>query len=237
MEKPNSISAWILGVSLIFGLSSLGYLLGEAAIAHKQFERSVRVKGLAEREYNADIIIWPIQFTTASNDLADLYDEIERSSFEIKALMIRSGIEEEDVSYTSPSIVDKWAQQYGGEKAEFRYMAMQTVTVYSRQVDMVRGVMGQLSELGKQGIVFAGGYQSQPEYIFTRLNEIKPEMVEEATQNAREVAEKFASDSKSELGKIKSASQGQFSISARDQNNPHIKKVRVVSTIEYYLSD
>jgi uncharacterized protein len=92
--------------------------------------------------------------------------------------------------------------------------------------------------LGKEGIVFTGGnYQSQTEYLFTRLNEIKPEMIEEATRQAREVAQKFAADSQSTLGKIKKASQGQFSISDRDKNNPHIKKIRVVSTVEYYLSD
>lgn len=98
--------------------------------------------------------------------------------------------------------------------------------------------MRELSDLGKKGIVFSGGnYQSQTEYLFTRLNEVKPEMIEQATRKAREVAEKFASDSKSTLGKIRKATQGQFSISARDKNNPHIKKVRVVSTVEYYLSD
>ena len=98
--------------------------------------------------------------------------------------------------------------------------------------------MEEMSNLGKQGIVFTGSnYQSQTEYIFTRLNEVKPEMIEEATRKARQVAEKFASDSKSTLGKIRSASQGQFSINARDKNNPHIKKVRVVSTVAYYLSD
>ena len=138
-----------------------------------------------------------------------------------------------------PSITDKSAQQYGNQaKAEFRYTAMQTVTAYSKNIKSVRSVMGTLSELGKQGIVFSGGnYQSTTEYLFTRLNEAKPGMIEEATRKAREVAEKFASDSKSTLGKIRKASQGQFSINARDKNNPHIKKVRVVSTVEYYLSD
>ena len=98
--------------------------------------------------------------------------------------------------------------------------------------------MGQLSELGKQGIVLTGNnYAAQPEYLFTRLNSIKPQMIEEATRKAREVAEKFAQDSDSTLGKIRKARQGQFSISSRDNNNPQIKKVRVVSTIEYYLSD
>ena len=123
-------------------------------------------------------------------------------------------------------------------KAEFRYTASQIVTVYSEKIDTVRNVMNKMSSLGKQGIVFTGGnYQTQIEYIFMRLNEVKPEMIEEATRKAREVAQKFASDSKSALGKIKSAYQGQFSISARDNNNPHIKKVRVVSTVVYYLSD
>ena len=98
--------------------------------------------------------------------------------------------------------------------------------------------MGQLTELGKKGIVLnQNNYQANVEYIFTRLNEVKPMMIEEATTKAREVAEKFAKDSQSVLGKIKRASQGQFSISARDRNNPHIKKLRVVSTVEYYLSD
>ena len=98
--------------------------------------------------------------------------------------------------------------------------------------------MKSLPELGKTGIAFTGSnYQGQTEYIFTRLNEVKPEMIEEATKKAREVAQKFATDSASQLGKIRRARQGQFSISARDKNSPHIKKVRVVSTVEYYLSD
>jgi hypothetical protein len=98
--------------------------------------------------------------------------------------------------------------------------------------------MNGLAQLGKQGIAFTGGdYQNKTEYLFTRLNEIKPAMIQEATTKAREVALKFAQDSDSKLGKIKRASQGQFSINPRDKNNPHIKKIRVVSTVEYYLSD
>jgi hypothetical protein len=93
-------------------------------------------------------------------------------------------------------------------------------------------------ELGKQGIAISGeDYQSRTEFLFTELNSIKPAMIEEATENARQVAEKFAQDSSSRLGKIRRAQQGQFSISDRDNNTPYIKKVRVVSTLEYYLSD
>jgi hypothetical protein len=98
--------------------------------------------------------------------------------------------------------------------------------------------MPKLTELGKMGIVFSqNNYDAQVEYIFSRLNDVKPKMIEESTTNARSVAKKFASDSQSRLGKIKKATQGQFSISNRDKNTPYIKQVRVVSTIEYYLAD
>lgn len=239
MQQYSKTSAFILGVFIFFGLASLGYLLAGAAIDFKQFDRSVTVKGLSEREFKADIVIWPIQFTAAGNNLETLYESIEANTSKIKGFLGNSGISLDEISFASPAITDKSAQQYGGNaKPEFRYSAIQTVTVYSKNIDAVISLMGSLSTLGKQGIVFSGGnYQSQTEYLFTRLNEVKPEMIEEATRKAREVATKFAADSESKLGKIKKASQGQFSISARDKNNPHIKKVRVVSTVEYYLSD
>lgn len=239
MKQYSKASAFILGAFIFAGLASLGYLLAAAAIEFKQFDRSVTVKGLSEREFKADIVIWPIQFTAAGNDLESLYGSIEANTSKIRDFLGDSGISLEEITFASPAITDKSAQQYGGNaKPEFRYTAIQTVTVYSKNIKAVIGVMGSLSTLGKQGIVFSGGnYQSQTEYLFTRLNEVKPEMIEEATRKAREVATKFASDSDSQLGKIKKASQGQFSISARDKNNPHIKKIRVVSTVEYYLSD
>jgi hypothetical protein len=238
MQEQLRASAFILGVSLFLGLLSLGYLLGNAAIRFKEYERSVTVKGLSEREVDADIVIWPIQFTAAGNDLAGLYGSIEASTKRIRDFLEAGGFTMEEISVSAPTITDKSAQQYGDNRAEFRYAAVQTVTVYSGRVANARALMAKLSALGKQGIVFSGAnYQARTEYLFTRLNEIKPAMVEAATRQARQVAEKFAADSDSTLGKIRRASQGQFSISDRDQNNPHIKKVRVVSTIEYYLSD
>ncbi len=199
----------------------------------------MRVKGLSEREYKADIVIWPIQYTLASNQLGALYDQLEANAAAVSRFLLENGIAAQEITRAAPVIIDKSAQQYGGGgRAEFRYTASQSVTVYSTKVDAVRELMGQVSQLGKQGIVLTGGdYQSQTEYLFTRLNEVKPVMIEEATTKAREVALKFAADSQSVLGKIKRASQGQFSISDRDRNNPHIKRLRVVSTVEYYLSD
>lgn len=239
MSEQRVIPAWILGISIIIGLSALGFLLGKALLDMKQLERSVTVKGLSEHEYPADIVIWPIQFTEADNDLGNLYQTMESGTDKINQFLADKGITNSEITINAPAITDKSAQQYGGgQRAEFRYTAIQTVTVYSENIDAIRMAMSALSELGKQGLVLSGdNYQAQSEYLFTRLNEIKPKMIEEATQNAREVAEKFAADSNSHLGKIKRASQGQFSISARDNNNPHIKKVRVVSTIEYFLSD
>ncbi|PLY13617.1 MAG: hypothetical protein C0631_13635 [Sedimenticola sp.] len=239
MQTNSKTGMAILGVFVFLGLTALGYLLSEAAIKFKTFDRSVTVKGLSEREFKSDIVIWPIQFSVASNDLGNIYTTIDDQTQKIRIFLKESGIDESEITVATPAITDKSAQHYGGEfNVEFRYTAMQTVTVYSKNIDAARKVMSTLSKLGKQGIVFTGdAYQSQTEYLFTRLNDVKPDMIEEATRKAREVAQKFAADSDSVLGKIKSASQGQFSISDRDKNNPHIKQVRVVSTVEYYLSD
>jgi hypothetical protein len=238
MPENRKTASFILGLSIFLGLLALGYLLGDAAIRFKEYERTVTVKGLSEREVDADIVIWPIQFTVASNDLAGLYSALDASTSRIRGFLEANGFTEDEITVAAPTITDKSAQQYGNNKAEFRYVAVQAVTVYSTNIANARAVMTRLFELGKQGIVLTGGdHRSQTEYLFTRLNAVKPGMIEAATRQAREVAEKFAADSQSTLGKIKRASQGQFSIANRDKNNPHIKKVRVVSTVEYYLSD
>ncbi|MBM6550133.1 SIMPL domain-containing protein [Marinomonas ostreistagni] len=235
----NIKSAGVLGASLVVGALALGWLINGTANDLKSYERSVTVKGLAEREVQADVAIWPIQFTVASNDLEGLYAQVEDNTAKVAAFLADNQISEEAITINPPMIVDKLAQQYGNNSgAEFRYNAVQKVTVYSNKIDQVRAAQSQLSALGRQGIVLSGdSYQTRTDYLYTGLNDIKPEMIEQATQNAREVGEKFAADSNSKLGKIKRASQGQFSINDRDQNNPHIKNVRVVSTITYYLAD
>ncbi|MFT5315249.1 MAG: hypothetical protein ACI9UK_001081 [Candidatus Krumholzibacteriia bacterium] len=240
MEKMmNSRSSAILGVLLVVAGGVLGWSLGTGALNVKALDRTVVVKGLAEKEVQADVVIWPIAYTVADNDLNALYQTLDMNSDQIEDYLNSAGVPESEVSRNTPAIVDKLAQQYGGgNEGGFRYTATQIVTVYSIDVLRVREVQSGLAELGKKGIVFSGEqYGYKTEYMFTGLNDIKPSMVEEATRNAREVAEKFAHDSQSSLGRIKSARQGQFSISDRDRNNPHIKKVRVVSTVEYYLTD
>lgn len=239
MDIQSNRGLTIIGAAIFLGLVAFGFILGNAAITFKEYERTVTVKGLAEEEHLADIVIWPIQFTEASNQLEDIYEQLENSGEKVRKFLIDRGVTEDEISISTPLVTDKSAQRWGGQQdAQFRFVADQTVTIYSEDVGKVREVMSQLADLGKQGITLSGDeYQVRPEYIFNSLNDIKPQMIEAATKEARAVAEKFAEDSNSQLGKIKTAYQGQFSISPRDNNNPHIKNVRVVSTVVYYLSD
>jgi len=239
MSSVNMRNQWVLGLFIFAGLASLGYLLGGSIVRFKELDRVVSVKGLAEREVTADIVLWPIQFIHAENDLGALYAGLEKDTAAVRSFLEDKGFTGAEISVSPPAINDKLAQSYGGEAGlEFRYSATQTVTVYSDKIDLVREATRDLVTLGKRGLVLVGNdWDNRTEYIFTRLNEIKPAMIEEATRKAREVARKFAADSESRLGKIKSARQGQFSIAPRDNNNPHIKKVRVVTTVQYYLVD
>jgi hypothetical protein len=239
MNNKPVYSAILLGGFVCIGLMALGYQISKGIIHIKSLDRTVTVKGLSEREVPADIAIWPITFQEAGNDLNGLFSSIQQKNALVVDYLQNLGVKTEEISVSPPGILDKQAAGYSGSDTfKFRYSGDSTITVYSENVVNIREAMNRLVELGKQGIAFARqGYQTQTEFIFTKLNDIKPEMIEEATKNAREVAEKFARDSNSTLGKIKRASQGQFSIGNRDNNTPYIKKVRVVSTIEYYLSD
>jgi hypothetical protein len=239
LNNKNIISAFILGLFLCLGLVALGYQVSKGIIYFKSLERTVTVKGLSEREVPANIAIWPITFKEAGNDLNQLYSSIQKKNEIVLKFLENAGIEREEISVSPPGILDKQAEGYGGsENIKFRYSANSTISVYTENVETVRNAMSKLVDLGKWDIALSRqNYQGQSEFIYTKLNEIKPEMIEEATKNAREVAEKFARDSNSKLGKIKKARQGQFSINNRDKSTPYIKKIRVVSTIEYYLSD
>lgn len=200
--------------------------------------RVVTVRGLSEREVEANKVTWPIVSKHVGNDLSSLYGEVETTNNAIVAFLKQNGISEKEFSVNAPKVQDMQADNYGGQQAPYRYNVTAVVVVTSTQVSKVNELMAKQSELMAKGIaIVAGDYNYQTLYEFTELNKIKPDMVADATKNARKAADKFAEDSQSKLGKIKSASQGQFSIEDRDQYTPYIKKVRVVSTIEYYLKD
>lgn len=229
---------FVLGLFLFLGLAALGYFIAASPAKFRAYERTVTVKGLSEREVVADTAIWPIVYSVAGNEIGEVYRLLDQDRERIMEFLKQRGFPIESITVTAPSVVDKVAQNYGGQPVELRYNAQQTITVYSDRITEVRASTSRLADLGRDGVLFTGNdYSASTEFLFNGLNEIKPNMIEEATRNARGVAEKFARDSESTLGKIKSARQGQFTITDRDKNNPHIKKVRVVSTIEYYLSD
>ena len=226
--------AIILAVAIL----CLGAFFYRAQIDVKDRDRVVFVRGLAEREVSADFVIWPIVYKEVSNDLAELSATLQSKSQILEKFLLENGIQKENITYSTPAIVDADGELYSGGKHAYRYVATVVATVATNNVELVRKAMEKQGELLKHGIAFSGGdYQYRTIYSFNGLNEIKPAMIDEATRNARTAAEKFAKDSDSKLGKIKTATQGVFSIENRDENTPHIKKVRVVTNVQYFLED
>lgn len=236
MANNRIVEALILSI----GLAVSAWVLGNGLLNFKKLDRSVEVKGLAEREVPADTAVLPIGFSVTGNDLGQLYAGIESRNLKIVSFLEALGFKAGEISISPPSITDRQAQAYGNAElaSRLRYTGKSVVTVYTRQVETVRQALPKLGDLGRQDIALnTGDYENRPRFLFTGLNALKPAMIEEATRNGRLAAEKFAKDSASTLGKIRRASQGQFSIEDRDQSTPYIKKVRVVSTIEFYLAD
>lgn len=224
---------------LTLGLVLLGLSIKSGIKTFSQRDRVVNVKGLSEMEVQADKVIWPLVYKDVGNDLPSLYDNMNLKNQTIVSFLKSNGITDEEISISAPQVVDLQAERYSSNTSPYRYNITSVITVSSDKVDLVRKLMSEQGELLRQGIAVSGGadYQYNVQFMFTKLNDVKPQMIEDATKNAREAAVKFAEDSNSKLGKIKSANQGQFSIADRDANTPHIKNVRVVSTIEYYLKD
>jgi len=238
-EKRKLGEAAVLGAFLCLAFAVLGYFVFQTAASVKESQRTVTVKGLSEKEVPANIAIWPIRFGEVNNDLVSLYATIQEKTALIVAFLKENGFSDAEISQAVPAIADRQADNYESPgKYQYRYAASLAVTVYTDKVDAVRKAMDKIVTLIQRGVVISGqGYQDRPTFLFTNLNGVKPDMVEEATRQARAVAEKFAKDSKSRLGKIKTADQGQFDIEDRDEHTPYIKKIRIVSTIEYYLTD
>ncbi|HPA75674.1 MAG TPA: SIMPL domain-containing protein [Deltaproteobacteria bacterium] len=238
MSDKRTKPALVLGAFLFLGLALCGYLVSTSILRIKALDRTITVKGLSEREVRANVAIWPIPFKEADNDLNTLSTRIQKKNAIVIDFLTKSGFSENEIFTSAPAVTDRLAQDYAGAEKALRYSGSSTISVYTDKVDLVRDSMKRLVDLGKQGVAISGqDYEYKTTFLFTGLNELKPAMVEEATRNAREVAIKFAQDSQSTLGKIRRASQGQFTIEDRDANTPYIKKVRVVSTVEYYLSD
>lgn len=214
-----------------------GAMLPLSVAKLKSYDRTVDVKGLCEKEVKADKVIWPLTYKVMGNDLSAALSEVDADNERIMSFLRKGGIADADITVKAPVISDKYANEYGNNDRVYRYLCTCVITVCTSEVDKVLSLQTGLSELMKGGVVLtANDWENQTQYKFEALNDIKPEMIEEATSNAREAARKFAQDSGSRLGKIKSATQGTFSIEDRDTNTPFIKKVRVVTYVTYYLN-
>jgi uncharacterized protein len=238
MEKVKILPSFVLGFFIFIGLGTLGYFFKTAFIESKNLERTVIVKGLSEKEVLSNIVIMPIKLTRTSNNLESLIIDIDNDTNKVIKFLKDNGLKDEDITLGAISIVDKMANEFSNQEFSIRYLATKVINIYSSEIEKVRALSGKLSELSQTGILFkTDDYDSKIEYVYTKLNDIKPSMIEEATSNARAVAQKFAHDSNSKLGKIKKATQGQFEVISRDKNSEHIKNIRIVSTVEYYLVD
>ncbi|MEG2121401.1 MAG: SIMPL domain-containing protein [Rikenellaceae bacterium] len=240
MEKSKSIivSASIFAIGIIIA----GWMLSAGVRHFKDSERVVVVKGVSERQVSADRVIWPLTYKQVGNNLPQLYTTIESTNTKIVNFLTTNGISIEEITIAPAEVFDNETERYRGpDMSSYRYNVTAVITVSTDKVDKVVALMSRQSDLLKQGIAVSstGDYRYATQFDFTSnaLTGIKPAMIEEATKNARTAGEKFAVDSQSELGKIKTANQGQFTISDRDANTPSIKIVRVVTTVEYYLKD
>lgn len=226
-----------MAVVVALGLLALGLCIRSGLRAIPDSQRTVDVRGLATREVPANRVTWPIVFKQVGNDLPTVYEQVSSTNDAIVKYLKDNGISDSDISISAPSMTDLTTDRYNTQPIPYNYSVQSVVTVSSDKVDKVRELINRQGELLRQGIAIQSDYSYPITYEYTELNSIKPEMIAEATANARQAADKFAEDSNSELGKIKTASQGQFSISDRDQYTPNIKTVRVVTSITYYLED
>ena len=232
----NLIKGIIAPLILAIGILGMGLAI-KAGIDNFAFrDRVVSVRGLAERTVMADQVTWPVSYAITGDDLPSLYDLSKANNETVLAFLTSNGIPRKDISINPPDVYDQSADQYNnsGNGPTFKFKLTSTITVLTTHVDKVRALLNRQAELLAKGIAFTNNNIT---YDYTRLNTIKPEMIAAATKHAREAADRFAADSDSKLGKIKSAEQGYFSIDDADPTTPYLKNVRVVTNVTFYLED
>lgn len=243
MPDQLRIAALLLAAVVVaVGVAVGGKFIGDGFRDGRSADRFVTVKGVSEREVVADLAVWPVRITETGDDLGATQSRLEQDVDALIVFLVGEGVAQENIMRGRVEVQDLLAQAYrpdGVEKG--RYILAQTVTVRTEDVQMVDAAASRIGELVKMGVVFAetGG----PSYVFTGLNEIKPDMIAEATKAAREGAQRFAEDSGSTVGAIRQANQGVFTIGPLvgwNNGNPAgaiEKRVRVVSTIDFFLRD
>lgn len=239
--KTSPLGVLALALAIIMG----GWFIGHGYRSGQTVDRYVTVKGLAERDVSADLAIWPLQLVAASDRLADAQASIDRDETAVLAFLGEHGVDTSLVSVQGVEVTDNMANQYGpGERTGPRYVVQQVLMVRSDDPEAIERASQDVGDLVGAGVVLKSGQgwgPAQPTYLFKRLNELKPEMIAEATSAAREAARQFAADSDTDLGGIRRANQGVFVILPRDEapgiqeQTQREKTIRVVATIDYYL--
>ncbi len=240
----------LLGLLLALGFTVGGWVLGAQIKATRLGDRYVTVRGLAERNVKSDLAIWPIDYKEAGDDLPSLYSRTEADRKVILQFLNQQGIQSSEIELGVVSVVDTHANEFGGgNRAPYRYIVDQQVTVMTSRVDLIAAAAQKTLYLLQQGIVLNSNPGQGLAYKFTGLNFIKPDMITEATRNARSAANRFASDSGSTVGSIRQANQGVFSILpansggdtgesdeiSSNADSSLMKTVRVVTSVQYYL--
>jgi hypothetical protein len=242
----NHPSSWATALIVACGLAAAGFLTGRGFTEARLGDRFVTVKGVSERDVEADLAIWTIQFTAGGNDLGAVQRTIAGNVELTLAFLERYDVGREQVSVAGVRVVDVAANPYQQGPTTNRYSMTQTVVVRSEEPRVVEEASQNVGELVESGVVLISGQEygpGGPTFVFRGLNDIKPEMIAEATSRAREAAQEFAADSDSRLAGIRRANQGVFQILPRDpapgvtEQSRIEKTVRVVSTVEYYLRD
>jgi hypothetical protein len=226
----------VAGSLIAVGLAVGGYFIGDGLFAARSTDRYVTVKGLAEREVVANLVIWPITFAVTADDLGTLQRRTDEGVVKIRAFLADE-FDQGEISVAAARVEDRQAQGMMGQARMERYVAQSTVIVRTPRIDTVRSAMERTGDLVKQGVALIRSYENTTEYLYTSLDQIKPEMIREATKDARRAAQQFAEDSGSRVGGIRNAQQGYFSITDRDAFSPQFKKIRVVTTVQYFLEN
>lgn len=234
---------WV--IILAFGVALAGFFIGNG-VYKSLARRTVTVKGLAEMDVVADTAVWNIKFSRVGADLAKVQADIDSDIQKTRSFLMDNGFEEAELQNLRIQVRDKYAGYSDAQRRDQdnndRYVIETGVMVRSNSVNLVDTVSRKMGDLVRQGVTVTEDYAG-PIYVFNGLNNIKIQMIEAATKNATAAGEQFAKDANAKLGKIQSANQGVFSVSARDQVDAWSdnekqsinKRVRVVSTITFYL--
>ena len=240
----NFIGLALAGAFIAGGLIFSALEFSRAFVEARTVVREVSVKGLAEQDVKADLSLWPLKFTTTNDDLRAALGKVAADEAIVRQFLAGGGIEDEAVSVQQFAVIDQLAQRYRSGPVQSRYIVSQTLLVRSEAVVAVEALAQKVGQLIEAGVILSSeGGQAGPIYLYTKLNEIKPDMLAKALANAREGAAKFAEDSGASVGGIRRANQGVFQILPRDRA-PGLyepgqinKRVRVVSTVVYALVD